>query len=176
MNKFTSILTASAFALISVTANAHSEHCKDTDLSSVMKDMKSELKAYVDAFKENDQASMQQHAAKLLSNAKEAKQHIPLKLQDSEHQMAEHKGHMQEMAEMDHSAMHHGDINHGEMEGMDHQTHMAHMGYMKGMDELVLLFEKLQQVDNKKLVKGTLVEIKKHSKLSHKEYRMDCDK
>ena len=161
MKKLASIITASALALVSVTANAHSEHCKDTELGSVMKDMKSELKAYVDAFKDDDQTAMQQHAAQLITNAKEARQLIPMKLQDSEH-------HMPGMEGMDHSNM-------PDMEGMDHNTHMAHMSYTKGIDELLVLFGQLQQVDDKKLVKNTLIELKKHSKRSHKEFRMDCD-
>ena len=72
------------------------------------------------------------------------------------------------MEGMDHSNM-------PDMEGMDHNTHMAHMSYTKGIDELLVLFGQLQQVDDKKLVKNTLIELKKHSKRSHKEFRMDCD-
>jgi hypothetical protein len=179
MKKLASIVTASILTLVSVTANAHSEHCKDTELGSVMKDMKSELKAYVDAFKDDDQTAMQQHAAQLISSAKEAKQLIPLKLQDSEHHMAEHEDHMAEMANVDHSGMSHSSMDHSnmpDMEGMDHNTHMAHVSYMKGIDELLVLFGQLQQVDDKKLVKNTLIEVKKHSKRSHKEFRMSCDK
>ena len=183
MKKLASIITASALALVSVTANAHSEHCKDTELGSVMKDMKSELKAYVDAFKDDDQTAMQQHAAQLITNAKEARQLIPMKLQDSEHHMPGMEGmdhsNMPDMEGMDHSnmpgmeGMDHSNMP--DMEGMDHNTHMAHMSYTKGIDELLVLFGQLQQVDDKKLVKNTLIELKKHSKRSHKEFRMDCD-
>ncbi|WP_432451956.1 MULTISPECIES: copper resistance protein CopA [unclassified Agarivorans] len=187
MKKLASILTASILTLVSVTANAHSEHCKNTELGSVMEDMKSELKAYVDAFKGDDQVAMQQHAAQLISNAKEAKQLIPLKLQDSEHHMAEHDDHMVEMAKVDHSGMSHSTMDHSamesmdhsnmpDMEDMDHNTHMAHMSYIKGIDELLVLFGQLQQVDDKKLVKNTLIKVKKHSKRSHKQFRMSCDK
>ncbi|GAB1620343.1 hypothetical protein AAOGI_03930 [Agarivorans albus] len=179
MKKLASIFVASILTLVSVTANAHSEHCKDTKLGLVMEDMKSELKAYVDAFKADDKTAMQQHAAQLIINAKEAKQLIPLKLQDSEHHMAEHDDHMAEMANVDHSDMNHSSMDHSnmpDMEGMDHNTHMAHMSYMKGMDELLVLFGQLQQVEDKKLVKNTLIEVKKHSKRSHKEFRMSCDK
>ncbi|MDO6684078.1 MULTISPECIES: copper resistance protein CopA [unclassified Agarivorans] len=192
MNKFVSILAASTLAFVSVTATAHGEHCKDTKLGTVMKDTKAELKAYVNAYKSDDKAAMQLHATQLLANAKNAKQLIPLKLQDGGHHMVEpdghpvavehsdtnhgeiegmdHQAHMEHMAEADHFNM-----NHGTMEGMNHQSHMAHMAYMKGIDELGVLFKQLQQVDDKALIKSALVDIKKHSKRSHKEFRMDCD-
>ena len=94
-------------------------HCKDTPLGSVMSAMSDDLKAYVGAFKRDDQAEMQAQLTKLLANSTKAKTEIPLKLQQK----------VPAMKGMDHSNM----ANMQNMEGMDH-SNMANMQNMKGMD------------------------------------------
>jgi cytochrome c556 len=186
----TALVTSSAFAAQSL---AHSQHCKDTELGSLMKQINTELKAYVNAYKAKDQNSMLQSAVTLVANAQKAKTFIPLKLQNGDHPMAQmdhgtivhdmkdmkdmkdmdhsNMANMKDMAGMDHSNM--ADMK--DMTGMDHQTHMQHMGYLQGIDKLEELFTQLQQTTDRDAIKGLLGQIKQHSKLSHKEYRMDCD-
>jgi E3 ubiquitin-protein ligase DOA10 len=228
----TALVTSSAFAAQSL---AHSQHCKDTELGSLMKQINTELKAYVNAYKAKDQNSMLQSAVTLVANAQKAKTFIPLKLQNGDHPMAQmdhgtivhdmkdmkdmkdmdhsnmanmkdmagmdhsnmadmkdmvgmdhsNMANMKDMAGMDHSNMadmkdmtgmdHSNMADMKDMTGMDHQTHMQHMGYLQGIDKLEELFTQLQQTTDRDAIKGLLGQIKQHSKLSHKEYRMDCD-
>jgi len=108
-------------------------HCKDTQLGSVMTEMSDDLKAYVGAFKRNDQAEMQAQLTKLLASSAKAKDEIPLKLQQDMPNMKgmdhSNMANMKDMKGMDHSNM----DNMKDMEGMDH-SNMANMKDMKGMD------------------------------------------
>ncbi|GGB05923.1 hypothetical protein [Agarivorans gilvus] len=111
-----------AFAL---PVQAHSEHCQDSKLGGLMKDMKQDLKGYVAAVKADDNATMQQQVDKLLNLAEQAKQEVPMKLQQQGHPMMD-----QDMANMDHSQMDMSEEMHNNMAGMDH----SQMGNMEDMD------------------------------------------
>lgn len=196
MKKLLLALPISLSLIFSVPVLAHSKHCQDSELGSVMKDMKDDLKAYVDAVKADDQTLMQQQIEKLLSSVAKAKQQIPMKLKgdDMDHSAMGHDmsdksdmdhsamGHdMSDMSDMDHSAMGHdmSDMDHSQMEnmaGMDHQTHMQHTAYLDGIEQLNGYFVQLQQANNKKEIKAALKRIKQHTKDSHKKFRLDCDK
>ncbi|KXO13918.1 Multicopper oxidase [Moritella sp. JT01] len=182
-------------AALSSPAFAHGDedgHCEDTQLGSVMTEMSDDLKAYVGAFKRNDQAAMQAQLTKLLASSAKAKDEIPLKLQQGmptmknmdHNNMANMKG----MEGMDHSKM----ANMKDMEGMDHRkmanmkdmkgmkgmvhsTHMQHMAYQQGMEKLTHLFNQLQKATSKGEVKTVLGSIKQHIKKSHKAFRLNCD-
>ena len=161
-------------------------HCKDTQLGSVMSAMSDDLKAYVGAFKRDDQAEMKAQLTKLLANSAKAKNEIPLKLQQ---EMPAMKGmdhskmaNMQDMEGMDHSNM----ANMKDMEGMDHSkmanmkdmdhsTHMQHIAYQQGIEKLTSLFTQLQDATSKGQVKTVLGDIKQHIKKSHKAFRLNCD-
>ncbi len=125
-----------ALAAFSMPAIAHSEHCKNTELGGIMKELKSDLKTYVKAFKSNDQALMQLQLDKLITSTSKAKKEVLLKLQDMDMSNMDHTkmGDMKDMnmSNMDHSKM-------GNMKGMDHQTHMQHMAYNQGIDKLEAL-------------------------------------
>ncbi len=173
---------------VSLPAMAHSEHCKDTELGNIMKTMKTDLKLYVEAFKADDKGAMQAQAAKLLTSARQAKNEVPLKLQQDPHgNMADMSHAMDNMPAMDHdmgnmkgmpamkhdmAAMDHRKM--GNMAGMDHQTHMQHMAYTQGIEKLSNLFEQLQTATDRAMIKATLGQIKQHSKTSHREFRLDC--
>ncbi|GIC79468.1 copper resistance protein CopA [Moritella sp. F3] len=123
-------------AALSSPAFAHEDgdgHCKDTQLGNMMSAMSDDLKAYVGAFKRDDQAEMQVNLAKLLANSAKAKSEIPLKLQQKMSSMKRmdhsNMANMKNMEGMDHSNM----ANMKDMEGMDH-SNMANMKDMKGMD------------------------------------------
>ncbi|WP_427981725.1 copper resistance protein CopA [Agarivorans sp.] len=191
-----------AFAL---PVQAHSEHCQDSKLGGLMKDMKQDLKGYVDAVKADDKATMQQQVEKLLNSVEQAKLEVPMKLQQKGHPMMD-----QEMANMDHSQMdmnsnmagmdhsqmdmngnmagmdrsqmdmnaNMADMDHSQMpnmEGMDHQTHMLHMAYLEGIEQLEGYFQQLKQAKDKQAIKLALQNIKKHTKDSHQRFRLDCD-
>ncbi len=185
-----------------IPVQAHSEHCQDSQLGNLMKDMKQDLKGYVAAVKADDKTSMQQQIDKLLNLAEQAKQEVPMKLQQQGHPMMD-----QEMANMDHSQMdmsedmhnnmagmdhsqmdmsEHMNANMAEMagmdhsqmpnmQGMDHQTHMQHMAYLEGIEQLEGYFNQLKQANDKGEIKIALQNIKKHTKDSHKQFRLDCD-
>ncbi|QUM74835.1 copper resistance protein CopA [Moritella sp. 24] len=172
MFKQITLAIALSAALSSPTFAHGDDHCKDTQLGGVMKEMSDDLKSYVGAFKRNDQALMQAQVAKLLNNTNKAKDEIPLKLQKD---MSNMKGmdhsnmaDMPNMKGMDHSNM----VN---MEGMDHATHMQHMAYLESMDKLTQLFNQLQNTTSKNEVKAILGNIKQHIKKSHKTFRLNCD-
>lgn len=181
-----------AFAL---PVQAHSEHCQDSKLGGLMKDMKQDLKGYVAAVKADDNATMQQQVEKLLNSVEQAKLEVPMKLQQKGHPMMD-----QEMANMDHSQMdmsehmngnmagmdhsqmdmnaNMADMDHSQMpnmEGMDHQTHMLHMAYLEGIEQLEGYFQQLKQAKDKQAIKLALQNIKKHTKDSHQRFRLDCD-
>jgi len=160
-------LSATAALLAGQNAFAHSAHCEDTPLGDLMDDMKTDLKAYVGAFKASDSAAMQTSIDKLLAASVKAKDYTPLKLQD---EMP-----MPQMSAEQHAQM--GDMkNMPNMEGMSHATHMKHMKYLQGMDKLNQLLTDLKAAgDDKKQVKQLLGQIKKHSKSSHEAFRKDCD-
>ncbi|MGY5452523.1 copper resistance protein CopA [Agarivorans sp. MS3-6] len=181
MKKLLLAIPVSLSLIFSVPVLAHSKHCQDSELGSVMKDMKDDLKAYVDAVKADDQTLMQQQIEKLLSSVAKAKQQIPMKLKgdDMDHSAMGHD--MSDKSDMDHSAMGHdmSDMDHSQMEnmaGMDHQTHMQHTAYLDGIEQLNGYFVQLQQANNKKEIKAALKRIKQHTKDSHKKFRLDCDK
>lgn len=169
--------TATASLLAGQNAFAHAAHCEDTPLGEVMDGMKTDLKAYVAAFKASDAVTMQTSVDNLLAAAAKSKDYVPLKLKDDMPEMsAEHHAHMS------------GNSEHGEkntmpgmegmkgMEGMSHDTHMKHMNYLKGMDKLTQLLTDLKAAgDDKKQIKQILGQIKKHSKSSHEAFRKECD-
>ena len=127
------------------------DHCKDTQLGSVMSAMSDDLKAYVGAFKRDDQAEMQAQLTKLLANSAKAKNEIPLKLQQ---EMPAMKGmdhskmaNMKDMEGMDHSKM----TNMKDMESMDHSK-MANMQDMKGMDHSKMAnMQNMEGMDHSKM-------------------------
>lgn len=132
--------SAGLMLLTSTETFAHAAHCKDTELGELMKNMKQELKSYVQSFKQSDQAAMQQHLNELIKDSEAAKELIPMKY---EKQSA-------------------GSV--------DIQR------YQKGMDELLDLFQRLNQTaGDKAAIKPLLAEIKQHSKDSHEYFRKDCD-
>lgn len=192
----TALFTVLAVAIsLPVMAHEGEVHCEKTVLSSVMKEMNDDLKAYVAAFKRNDQTAMQAQVSKLLANTAKAKNEVPVKLKPQtknnmpamDHDMStmDH-----DMSTMDHSQM--GNMNHDmpamnhdmpamdhskmeNMPGMDHQTHMQHQGYQQGIEKLTHLFKKLQTASTKTEVKTVLNSIKQHTKKSHREYQLDCE-
>ena len=158
-------LGAAAALLAGQGAFAHSAHCEDTPLGDLMEGMKTDLKAYVGAFKSSDSAAMQSAVEQLLIASLKAKEYVPLKLQDDMPQMsAEHHAQMGGMKHMPN------------MEGMSHATHMKHMKYLQGIDKLNQLFTELKAAgDDQQTVKQLLGQIKQHSKSSHEAFRKDCD-
>ncbi len=160
-------LSATAALLAGQNAFAHSAHCEDTPLGDLMEGMKTDLKAYVGAFKSSDSATMQTSVDKLLAASVKAKDYTPLKLQDDQpmpNMTAEQHANMGSMKGMPN------------MEGMSHATHMKHMKYLQGMDQLNGLFSDLKAAgSDKKQVKQLLGKIKQHSKSSHEAFRKDCD-
>ncbi|UPW17536.1 copper resistance protein CopA [Agarivorans sp. TSD2052] len=131
MKKLLLAIPVSLSLIFSVPVLAHSKHCQDSELGSVMKDMKDDLKAYVDAVKADDQTLMQQQIEKLLSSVAKAKQQIPMKLKgdDMDHSAMGHD--MSDKSDMDHSAMGH-DMS--DMSDMDHSAMGHDMSDMSDMD------------------------------------------
>ena len=178
---------AGALSVFSMPVLAHSEHCKNTELGGIMKELKSDLKTYVKAFKSNDQALMQLQLDKLIASTSKAKKEVPLKLQDMDMSDMDHTkmGDMKDMnmSNMDHTKMsdmkdmNMSDMDHskmGDMKGMDHQSHMQHMAYNQGIDKLQALFKQLKTAKDKGEIKTVLAQVKRHSKNGHKEFRMGC--
>ena len=196
MTKNIALSTVLAATLsLPVLAHEGEVHCEKTVLSSVMKEMNDDLKAYVAAFKRNDQAAMQAQVTKLLANTAKAKNEVPLKLQlqtknnmpamDHDMSTMDHSqmGNMNhDMPAMDHSEMANMNhdmpaMDHSQMEnmpGMDHQTHMQHQGYQQGIEKLTHFFKQLQTASGKKEIKTVLNSIKQHTKKSHRKYQLDC--
>lgn len=143
------------------TAFAHSDHCKDTELSKLMEGMKDDLKGYVAAFKASNAEEMQQRVQQLLDASVKAKDEIPLKLKaDSPMPDMKADEHHQKMANM---------------EGMSHSAHMEHMRYLEGIDQLNQLLSDLQAAGtDSDQVKSLLGKIKQHSKSSHEAFRKEC--
>lgn len=179
-------------AAISLPVMAHEGevHCEKTVLSSVMKEMNDDLKAYVAAFKRNDQADMQAQVTKLLANTAKAKNEVPVKLKQKQSDMpamnhdmsAMEHNQMTDMPTMNHDmatmdknmpAIDHSQM--ANMPGMDHQTHMQHQGYQQGIEKLTHLFKQLQTASTKTEVKTVLNAIKQHTKKSHRDYQLECE-
>ncbi len=77
----TLMLTASLLAL-PVTAHAHTNHCKDTQLGDQMKSLKENFKTYRQALSEENWQQMAQARAEMQSLATAAGDEQPLKMHD----------------------------------------------------------------------------------------------
>lgn len=76
------ILSGAGLFMLSQGAFAHAAHCKDTELGTLMDGMKTDLKAYVKAFKSSDAPEMQTRLDRLLVASEKSKDYLPQKLQD----------------------------------------------------------------------------------------------
>lgn len=162
-------------------ALAHEKHCdiEKTQLGGAMKEMKSQLKGYVSAFKADDTEKMQAHLNALLKLSADSAKQTPMKVQSM---------HTDNMDEMDHSQMDMAAMDHDKMDpsqmdmsamanmaGMSSEQHALHMQYMQGINQLQDLFKSLAATQNKDQIKAILGEIKQHSRKSHQSFRQDCD-
>lgn len=164
---------------------AHEKHCeiKETQLGDTMKYMKSELRGYVKSFKSGDQQKMQQHLTELLTLSERASQYTPVKIEQlSHHDTQVMDNAKMEMAVIEHSKMNMAEMDHSKMDmsvmasmqGMSAEQHHQHMLYIKGMQQLQGLFNKLQKTTDNTQIKTILGKIKTHSKKSHQQFRQDC--
>ncbi|RKF20091.1 hypothetical protein DBZ36_06485 [Alginatibacterium sediminis] len=135
----TKMLLILCLSIFSNLAFAHSEHCGDTKLSEQMDTLKTELRAYSNAFKDGDKTAMLAHAQIMLDTAVLSKQETPLKLKQ------------------------------------EPSNSVTIQDYQTGIDELTSLLDQLLLVDDQASVKQALAQLKKHSKQSHKAFRLDCD-
>lgn len=172
LNSAKTLLTAALLsACFALPAWADAKHCGETELGEVMEDMKKDLKAYVEAFKADDEAKMQEQVDKLIAASAKSRDLIPLKLKKMDEGKAAGG---KEAEKMDHAQMDHSQMGH-DMHGMSHETHGEHMKYMQGMDKLSQLLKDLKAAKDKSVKKDLLSKIKKHSKSGHKAFRMKCD-
>lgn len=163
------------------TVFAHSEHCeiKETELGETMKFMKSELRAYVKAFKSENMDNMQRHLDQLIQLIEKAEKLTPVSIMQLDHeQMDINMAH--KTAEMEHSKMDHGEMSRpdhdmSKMAGMSNEQHHQHMKYIQGMTKLQGLFQQLDESKDREEVKKILGNIKQHSKQSHHSFRQNCD-
>ncbi len=180
-------------------AFAHEQHCEieDTQLGNTMKYIKSELRAYVKGFKNDDPQKMQQHLNELIKLSSIAAEQTPVKIKkmhdhdmpisEMDHSQMDMSGmsemDMSGMAEMDHSQMEHSQMASPQhdmasmpgMEGMSNEQHHQHMLYIEGINGLQDLFKQLDEVQDKEQIKTVLANIKEHSKKSHQLFRQDCN-
>ena len=175
-------------------AIAHEKHCDDneqTQLGGAMKEMKSELRGYVSAFKEDDGQKMQAHLDALLKLSASSAEQMPMKVQgmhtdakaSQTMNMPEMDHSKMDMPAMDHSKMDMPEMDHSKMdmsamanmEGMNSAQHEMQMHYMQGMNALQDLFKSLHKTQDKDEVKAILGQIKTHVRKSHQSFRQDCD-
>ncbi|MFT6984368.1 MAG: hypothetical protein ACJAT7_000155 [Psychromonas sp.] len=161
-------------------ALAHEKHCdiEKTQLGSAMKDMKSSLRGYVKAFKDDDSQRMQDHMNGLLKLSAIAAEQTPLKVQSmhADNMVNEEMG----MSDMDHGDMDMDSSDHdmsgmAGMEGMNSAQHSLHMQYMQGINQLQDLFKSLANTQDKDEIKAILGQLKTHIRKSHQSFRQDCD-
>ncbi|MEI6896733.1 MAG: copper resistance protein CopA [Psychromonas sp.] len=196
-------LTGALFLSLPISqAFAHEHHCEieETQLSEIMKHMKSELKGYVKGVKSEDQEKMQKHLNSLLTLSEKATQYVPVVIENIDEmdhakmdmsKMDHAKMDMSKMdhAKMDMSAMDHSQMDHSMMDmssidhdmstmptmkGMSAEQHHQHMLYIQSMEQLQDLFNVLNKSKDQEVIKTTLGKIKEHIKKSHKQFRQDC--
>ena len=129
MKKSLLALAASGLLMAAAPSYAHFGHCKDTELGELMTGMKDDLKGYVAAFKQSDNAAMQQKLDRMIATTVKAKNHVPLKLQD-EMPMAQMMGNGQMSAEEHAKLMQSGQMSaeqHAQMMGNSQAGQMGHM-------------------------------------------------
>ncbi|WP_239187589.1 hypothetical protein [Vibrio sp. Of7-15] len=128
----------------------HSAHCEDTKLNRLMEDMKFQLKAYTEAFKQDDTKLMQESLLKLEEYTIKSKDYIPLKILNN----------------MDSNTTTIMDLTEIQLEDFKNYEHE--------INRLLTYIERLKRTSDKSTIKSTLKTIKKHSKKSHKLFLKDC--
>jgi len=134
----------------SVFANQASCEASANQPYHVLKQVKTELRGYVQAVKSDDQTSMQTHVNALLTLSEKANQSMT-GMDHSNMQSMDHSN----MKGMDHSNM--KEMDHSKM---SHEEHQQHMAYMSGMPQLQQQFEALNQTTDKTEIKAILLEVK----------------
>ncbi|WP_372880592.1 hypothetical protein [Psychromonas sp.] len=150
-------------------AFAHEQHCEieDTQLGNTMKYIKSELRAYVKGFKNDDPQKMQQHLNELIKLSSIAAEQTPVKIKkmhDHDMPMAEmdhSQMDMSGMAEMDHSQM--------DMSGMAEMDHaQMDMSGMSEMDHSQMDMSGMAEMDHSQMDMSGMAELD-HSQMEHSQ-------